>query len=208
VTLHGSTYLPLGATRDRASWRFVNAAEVVRQVVDGEPLRDVVRRAARQTDSPLDLVLDGVAVEIAQRFLAGTLDYDTADSCANAWWSVMLDETELPSGFAYPTAYLAVVQLGLIKPSPWLLELGDDLREWQRVIESGYPGRNLVFCAIRQGSDLIACFDGRTRGMVVFEDFQGPMVGGRHWDTFRAWFSNALAEMFDEVEFGEGLSAL
>ena len=79
----------------------MDAADVVRRVVDGEALGDAVRRLVEATDSSFAAALDSVAVEIAQRFLAGTLDYETADDCANALWTFMCFESPRTSdGYA------------------------------------------------------------------------------------------------------------
>lgn len=111
----------------------------------------------------------------------------------------LLDATELPSWFAYPSDFLQEVQSGLLDIGPWQILLGKWLRVRHDGLKKRFPDRSLVPFARRLDNDDVACWDrDASGGVCVVHDFSAPGWERRaEYGSFAAWHQAARAEADD-----------
>jgi hypothetical protein len=114
----------------------------------------------------------------------------------------LLNRSELPSWFIYPSEFLNVVNDGVVDIGPWQFLTGQWLRVRILGLRKRFPDRELVPFARRLDSDDVACWDGHSLGAVsVVHDFCAPGWEKREsFDSFAAWYQSAQteAENYDE----------
>ena len=111
----------------------------------------------------------------------------------------LLDETNLPENFKYPTSLLKIITLGLVDVEPWYF-----LNKEQAIIrlnglKERYPSRILIPFARRCDNDDIACFEpSKPDSVQIIHDFASPGWEQRKvYDDFWSWFRDAIEEMID-----------
>lgn len=110
----------------------------------------------------------------------------------------VLNISELPEGFSYPSEFVRVVELGLTQLEPWWIMTGDLLRDRFSGLAGRYPNRTLVPFARRQDNDDVACWDVRSGKLVVIHDFASPGSEARtDFPTFYAWFRQAVDDLIE-----------
>lgn len=110
----------------------------------------------------------------------------------------LLDTADLPADFQYPSEFLRVVDLGLVRLEPWFILMGDLPRRHNQGLRERYPNRHLVPFARGQDNDDIACWDlDQGAGAVVtVHDFASP-----GWETkaefscFDDWLRQAVEDL-------------
>ena len=116
----------------------------------------------------------------------------------------LLSQRELPVGFAYPSTFLRVVELGLVNLEPWWIFDGAVLRDRLHGLKERYPDRALIPFARRDDNDDVACWDRKPPRVVVIHDFASPGYESRgDFVDFNAWFRRAVEDFLD---FGQPLA--
>lgn len=113
--------------------------------------------------------------------------------------SKLLPKDILPARFDYPPQLLRIVDQNLIDLQPWVILLGDPLRERYLGLSSRFPKRTLVPFARRWDNDDLACWDGRDSVTVfVIHDFASPGYEQRQkFESFWDWFRSAIEDMIE-----------
>ena len=111
----------------------------------------------------------------------------------------LLQSNEVPSGFAYPHAFLRVMTLELTNLEPWYIPEGPALRKAIAGLRERYPNRNLVPFARRQDNDDVACWEsGQNESVFVIHDFAAPGWEQRaQFADFWSWFKQAIEDMIE-----------
>jgi hypothetical protein len=112
----------------------------------------------------------------------------------------VLDRADLPDGFAYPSEFLRLIDVGVLYLDPWEVLTGEALALRHEGLATRFPGRVLVPFARREDNDDIACFEmvEGSQEVVRIHDFATPGWERRHqYANFREWFHEAADGMFD-----------
>ena len=110
-----------------------------------------------------------------------------------------LNESELPSWFAYPHQYLRLVEQGVVNLTPWHIIGGSEALSRLSGLQNRYPGRDLVPFAVRQDNDLVACWEKSAPERVfVIKDFASEgWESISDYNSFWDWFRRACEDMID-----------
>ncbi|MEZ6048617.1 MAG: hypothetical protein R3C11_24180 [Planctomycetaceae bacterium] len=117
---------------------------------------------------------------------------------------MLIPNSELPEGFAYPPEYLLFVGQRIVLMGPCGLINGDEIVSRYEGLKKRYPDRILVPFARRYDCDDIACWEGTdNQKVVVIHDFTAPgwEARGEEYTSFWDWFRNCMEVM---IEFLEG----
>jgi len=116
----------------------------------------------------------------------------------------LLDESLLPNGFHYPTAFKKIISLGLVRFDIWGIIRSDEIQSRFDGLKERYPSRQLIPFARRYDNDDIACFEiGYEGKVVIIHDFASQGWEQREiYDTFWDWFRSVINDMieFEELE--------
>ena len=116
---------------------------------------------------------------------------------------LLLTSADLPDDFVYPSAFVRVVEHGLLDLEPWEILEGPRLLQRLQGLRSRYPERRYIPFARRTDNDDVACWDldELVDLVVVVHDFAS--VGWERQGSFEdvhAWLRQAFE---DFVEWGE-----
>jgi hypothetical protein len=109
----------------------------------------------------------------------------------------IIPQEEVPLGFRYPSSYLRLIEMGLVRFEPWYFlnrEIGR-LR-FESLTRSHSSNRFLPFAA-RQDSDVLACWDLSSTCRIVVFDSQDE-TGDRprlEFKSFWEWFRHAIEDL-------------
>ncbi len=110
----------------------------------------------------------------------------------------LLNLSELPEAFSYPSEFIRVVELGLTNLEPWWILTGDLLRDRFKGIVRRYPERSLVPFARRQDNDDVACWDVSDDRVVVIHDFaSAEKVVCAEFQDFYSWLRQAVDDLIE-----------
>ena len=113
----------------------------------------------------------------------------------------LLTIEDLPAGFDYPSAFVRVVELGLVNLEPWWILEGDLLRTRQEGLARRYPERDLVVFARRVDRDDVACWDLQSGAVSIVHDFaSGGFEQVDSLPDFESWLRRAIEDL---IEFGQ-----
>ncbi|KJS29592.1 MAG: hypothetical protein VR64_19690 [Desulfatitalea sp. BRH_c12] len=104
----------------------------------------------------------------------------------------LLNKTELPSWFTYPSQLIRVCELNLMNLEPWIILEGEQLRARYDGLKERYKDRDLVPFARREDMDDVACWEkGQGESVIIIHDFASPGYEQKgmykdFWDWFRA----------------------
>ena len=118
---------------------------------------------------------------------------------------VAVSRASAPDRFRFPDSYVAAItqgQLPELYPLYFLLETGDGVSAWTRILREQFPDRNLVPFARLDGNDDVHCFDGNDLSedpiVVLIHSFTTPGWEYRgEWVSFESWYTKAK-EFHDE----------
>ena len=108
----------------------------------------------------------------------------------------LLQDSQLPKGFAYPREFLRVLDLGPTDLEPWWIFDGDLLLNRAIGMKVRHPNRVLVPFARRRDNDDVACWDVATpnsSGVIIIHDYAAD-----GWESvaeppdFHAWLRRAV----------------
>lgn len=110
---------------------------------------------------------------------------------------MLIESDLLPSWFEYPKEFLTLVNQNLLDFDPWIILLGDRLKERYKGLKSRYPSRELIPFARREDNDDVACWE-KDKGVVIIHDFASQgFEGGKETMTFWDWFRLIVNDMID-----------
>jgi hypothetical protein len=110
----------------------------------------------------------------------------------------LLNVSDLPDGFFYPSGFIRVVELGLTNLEPWWILTGNLLRDRYQGIMRRYPGLSLVPFARRQDNDDVACWEVKADKVVVIHDFADEVNLIRaEFKDFYAWLRQAVEDLIE-----------
>lgn len=112
----------------------------------------------------------------------------------------LLGEEDLPIGFAYPRAFLRMVDLEIVNLEPWQILLGDQLKFRNSGLIERYPQSPLVPFARRLDNDDVACWDlGSAKDEIqIVHDFASPGWERRaRFEDFNAWLRQAIEDFIE-----------
>lgn len=110
---------------------------------------------------------------------------------------MILEKSELPSWFEYPSEFLILINQNLLDFDPWIVITGDRLKTRYAGIKERYPNRGLIPFARREDNDDLACFE-KDSGVVIIHDFATPgYEGGRDSMLFWEWLRMVVEDMIE-----------
>lgn len=110
-----------------------------------------------------------------------------------------LRSDELPAGFAYPRAFLRLVEGGIMRLDPWWIFDRRFALEKIAGLKSRYPQRDLIPFARNQGNDDVACWerDDASKVLIIHDYADTGWEQRAVFDTFWDWFRSAIEDFIE-----------
>lgn len=103
--------------------------------------------------------------------------------------------------FEYPTAFIELINRGIVDLEPWVVMEGEYLQLRLEGLRNRYPNRNLIPFARRIDNDDIACWhNNNSSKVIVIHDFASSgWENKKNFDDFWDWFRGAVEDMIEYI---------
>lgn len=112
-----------------------------------------------------------------------------------------MEEKKLIENFNYPNDFMILINQNLLDFDPWIILLGDRLKERYEGVKNRYPNRILIPFARREDNDDLACWNEEKKVVIIHDFASSGYEGGKITMSFWDWFRSAVECMIDYNSF-------
>ena len=110
---------------------------------------------------------------------------------------MLLEKSELPQWFEYPSEFNILTEQNLLDFDPWIILTNDRLKKRYLGLKKRYPNRDLIPFARREDNDDLACWE-KGKDVVIIHDFASPSYeGGNSSISFWDWLRQVIEDMIE-----------